>query len=261
MNQEYLKLFKNQEEYDAAATADYLGYYDWTLNYITNGTYPPAVDPSGVTLVYGDIEGTPMVSTDENGYVTTFEYVDVSEDNPVVFGGSNEIDTRFLPFKDAKDFEIIFHCKAKQEEQTYRGVVDGVNWDHLANILEFKLEKTDYEGVGLRFAQNTADNLALNYRKYGDPRSTNYQIEPRSDEHTDEWNFRIVYQNNRFTVYDRFTGQVLKDKDGRSMDFTNQTFGDISDISVCIGAAFDHNSETFFRFGKCDVYEFMIRKL
>jgi len=243
------------------ATADYLGYYDWTLNYITSGAYPPAVEPSGVTLVYGDIEGTPMVSTDESGYVTSFEYVDVSEENPVAFNGDSEMDTHFLPFKNAKDFEIIFHCKAKQEEQTYRGIVDGVNWDHLANILEFKLERTNYEGVGLRFAQHTADYLALNYRKSTDTKSTNYQLEPRSDEHTDEWNFRFVYQGNRFTVYDRFTGQILKDKDGKSIDFTNQTFGDIDDLTLCVGAAFDHNSGTFFRFGKCDVYEFSVRKL
>ena len=242
-------------------TADYLGYYDWTLNYITNGTYPPAVDPSGVTLVYGDIEGTPMVSTDESGYVTSFEYVDVSEETPVVFNGNSEMDTHFLPFKDAKDFEIIFHCKAKQEEQTYRGIVDGVNWDHLANILEFKLEREYYEGVGLRFAQNTADNLALNYRKTGESRSTNYQLPPRSDEHTDEWNYRFVYQNKRFTVYDRFTNEIVRDNNGRLIDFQNQDFGDISDLTLCVGAAFDHASGTFFRFGKCDVYEFMVRKL
>ena len=242
-------------------TADYLGYYNWNLNNITTGSYPPSEQPSGATLLYGDVEGYPMVSTDEDGNVTSFEYIDASLENPVGFDGNSEMDTQFLPFKDAKDFEIIFHCKAKQEEQTYRGVVDGVDWDNLANILEFKLERTNYEGVGLRFARHTADNLILNYRKAGDSKSTNYQLAPRSDEHTDEWNFRIVYQNNRFTMYDRYTGEIVRSINNSAIDFTNQTFGDINDLTLCVGAAYDHNSGTFFRFGRCDVYEFSIRKL
>ena len=238
----------------------YLGKYNWNYSEgVLDGDY--GIQAANSTWAYGDVDGVPLATTDEDGYVTSFAYTTASSGSPVEFDGATEMDTHFLPFKGAKSFEIIFHCRARQDEQTYRGVVDGINWDNLVNILEFKLEKEDYEGVGLRFSKQIHDNLSFNYRKYGDTQSTNHQLLPLTGDHADEWNYRIVYQNNRFTMYDRFTDQVVKDKDNKSIDFQNQTFGNIDEISVCIGAAFDHTDGIFYRFGTCEIYEFSVNKL
>lgn len=230
----------------------------------TEDDFNPEELPADADLLYVNVDGQPNVKTDENSAVTEFTYTDVSTEEPVTFDGEEVVDTNFFPFRGAKDFEIIFHCRARQDEQTYYAsgeTSDGLNWDNLCNILEFKLERDNFEGVGLRFSKLTPTYLALNFRKSGVSSSTNYLLAPRTGEHADEWNFKITYQNNRFTMIDRFTNQIVKSTNNVSIDFQNVTFGDINDLTVAIGAAYNHTAQKFYRFGKCDIYEFSVKKL
>lgn len=72
----------------------------------TTTTYDPNNVPPNSNIIYTAVDGAPQVTTDENGNITSFEFTDASENNPVTITTDNAISTGFMPFNGGSNWEL-----------------------------------------------------------------------------------------------------------------------------------------------------------
>lgn len=87
----------------------------------TTQTYDPHNVPANSTIIYTAVEGSPQVSTDEDGNITDFEFTNVSSSNPLTVTENNTIDTGFIPFDGSSDWELNMRYRWDWNDNTDDG--------------------------------------------------------------------------------------------------------------------------------------------
>jgi hypothetical protein len=131
-NTNYTSIFTTSNEINQSRTV----YAKWissgnsgtgTTNdpYINNGnTYDPSVISDGTSVLFVNVPGKPQATKDAQGNVISFEYTDLSENNPLVIT-NNKVETGVLAL-DGNAFSIHVKFKATLSQNNNKFIVSAL---------------------------------------------------------------------------------------------------------------------------------------
>ena len=133
----------------------------------TTTVYNPENIPPNSNVIYAEIDGQPQVITDSSGNITSFEFTDISDQNPVTISSNAPLETGFIPFDGSSNWELNMKFKYASEDNSSTtssstvSIVSCVDWEKNANNVNYLKS-----GFALRF-QALANKNGTTY-KYND---------------------------------------------------------------------------------------------
>lgn len=216
-------------------------YGGWIESESTPSTdpYDPTKLPSDADIIYVNEPGAPEVKTDSEGNVTEYTMTEVSQTNPVEIDGSKSIDTGYVPFDGQHGFVVDITARFAWSEQNFS--------ETHCTLLNMMKETRPWPGIVIRYEDGVTNRLRIVADGSGAHAST---ITIPSDS---IYSIRITYDLSTVTVYNKLTNTTI--------DTYSYDFGNISDLTVRIGSSWDPTTNSAYRFGVCDVYDFSIKQL
>ena len=212
---------------------------------------------SGADLTFVNADGAPNIKTDASGYVTSFEYTEASDDNPVMFNGSTTIDTDYHAFRtNGTNFKITMKAYCDGNDQVYKAGDD----DNMVNLLTVRGESggsaTYTDGFSFRISKTAKLNLVVN----GNAQGTGFQNPYIVDDGTHLWNFKIYYIDGVLKIYDVKNGTYVPNTSpwnttGKTCNFL------LDDGCSAVLACAVKSDGSYYRYCKCKFFEFKLETL
>ena len=206
---------------------------------IETGTYDPSDLPANADIIYVNEPGAPEVKTDSDGNITEYTMTTVSQEAPVEINGSESIDTGYVPFDGQHGFVVDITARFARADQNFR--------ESHCTLLNMMEEIKPWPGIVVRYERATTNSIRIISDGSGS-HATNITIPSDSI-----YSIRITYDLTTVTVYNKLTNKTV--------DAYKYDFGDISDLTVRIGSSWNPATNSAWRFGVCDVYDFSIKRL
>ena len=219
-------------------TYKYGGWVE-TIPIRSEDSYNPSDLPVDADIIYVNEPGVPEVKTDSEGKVTEYTMTTVSQKNPVEINGSASIDTGYVPFDGQHGFVVDITARFAWTSQHFT--------ETHCTLLNMMKEISPWPGIVIRYEDTVSNVLRIVADGNGAHAST---LRIPSDS---IYSIRITYDLTTVTVYNKLTNTTI--------DTYDYNFGNISDLTVRIGSSWNPATNSAWRFGVCDVYEFSIKHL